>query len=600
MPSEELQALKDGLGAVKASADQSEQRNQETLEAVHDTLAEIIEKLAELENHPAQAAMAHAAAPVIDTADPSTMDIAGTQAPFGEHLAAPVAPAADDLPNMHADAAQMPPPVDAAVGQPMMGVPGLEQPAIDPAPCTPIDPALQAQMQMQPPMAPEMPLEQTVPGEQPAAEPPAGAEASREDFIAAARRAAQSAAFQSRNSGLGSFNMAPQQPGLETGEAAPAEKKSGFKFSLPFLNRKKADNEQEMPPTPGVIDAAQAEQAAEQGATNGKRRQLILAGLVLLAAVSAYSLNTFGKKFLAPKPAMEKSSSLQRTEPMSDLQKALADKKADPVQVTKAPAQDIPVVEPVPNDDLLSGTTGMVAMPTVESETKSDTDMSALAVSTPQAAPTGLVTDNVASSVLGPVAQPSASLQSAAPLGDAMATSTITPPPGTERIGTACYRPHQHRTCKQYGVLPAVDPALAASGRPPWLVTRMPSTSSRRVILKARLFLQDFRPGRRLVSQGSRSGHGPGPVPPRHPVRARPRCAERHDGSGACGMNAPPSVETSSQCTIWPSSTPTMSRTMPSSTRQPAGSRMQLTTACVTAPITSPSFMNGVSASHRT
>ena len=47
--SPELQALEDGLQAVRESAIGADKRNQETLQAVHDTLEQIVTKLAELE-----------------------------------------------------------------------------------------------------------------------------------------------------------------------------------------------------------------------------------------------------------------------------------------------------------------------------------------------------------------------------------------------------------------------------------------------------------------------------------------------------------------------------------------------------------------------
>jgi hypothetical protein len=48
-PSPELQALQDGLRAVAETAASAELRNQETLEAVHETLEQIVVKLTELE-----------------------------------------------------------------------------------------------------------------------------------------------------------------------------------------------------------------------------------------------------------------------------------------------------------------------------------------------------------------------------------------------------------------------------------------------------------------------------------------------------------------------------------------------------------------------
>jgi len=49
-PSPELQALEDGLRAIRDSASTAERRHQDTFEAVHETLAEIVEKIAELES----------------------------------------------------------------------------------------------------------------------------------------------------------------------------------------------------------------------------------------------------------------------------------------------------------------------------------------------------------------------------------------------------------------------------------------------------------------------------------------------------------------------------------------------------------------------
>lgn len=51
-PSLELRALEDGLRAVRETAHASERRNQETLEAVHETLAQIVAKISELERKP--------------------------------------------------------------------------------------------------------------------------------------------------------------------------------------------------------------------------------------------------------------------------------------------------------------------------------------------------------------------------------------------------------------------------------------------------------------------------------------------------------------------------------------------------------------------
>ncbi|MEO1161134.1 MAG: hypothetical protein AAFW74_11880, partial [Pseudomonadota bacterium] len=54
-PSAELRALQDGLAAVRANAETADQRTQATLEAVHETLAQIITKLSEVDSHNAAA-----------------------------------------------------------------------------------------------------------------------------------------------------------------------------------------------------------------------------------------------------------------------------------------------------------------------------------------------------------------------------------------------------------------------------------------------------------------------------------------------------------------------------------------------------------------
>jgi localization factor PodJL len=55
--SPELKALEDGLRAVRESAAGAERRNQDTLAAVHETLSQIVEKIAEIEAGPAGPAM---------------------------------------------------------------------------------------------------------------------------------------------------------------------------------------------------------------------------------------------------------------------------------------------------------------------------------------------------------------------------------------------------------------------------------------------------------------------------------------------------------------------------------------------------------------
>lgn len=188
--SPELLALEDGLRAIRESAASAERRHQDTFEAVHETLAEIVEKIAELE-----------AAPRSATVQP---------------VAAAAAPAA-------------------------------EQPRTEAENQTPAATAAAEDASPQ--------------------EPLSGAD----DFIAAARRAAQAAA--TRPSALRAEYAVLTQP-------APEQKPA----KLSFLQRLKGWR--------GQADATQdtaATGAASAAASQGSRRTLILAGLVVLVAASFFA-----------------------------------------------------------------------------------------------------------------------------------------------------------------------------------------------------------------------------------------------------------------------------------------------------------------------
>ncbi len=255
-PSQELQALRDGLAAVRDSAANADQRNQETLVAVHETLEQIVEKLAELET-----------------------SAAGHQ--VAASLAQQVAPA------------WTPPPVTA----PVAAGPGEVKPAspffdpsgafFDPAPAAQAAPLAAPEPERPAPAAapereaPAATVEPVLP--ETAAADSAGLD-DNDDFIAAARRAAQAAASRS----------AVPQP--EVRAPLKPEARRGARFSLPFLNRTKRPapvtyvngkpvvEEEERRAKPKVVTSA-----------SDKRRKLILAGIVLLAAVSAVTFNLLAR-----------------------------------------------------------------------------------------------------------------------------------------------------------------------------------------------------------------------------------------------------------------------------------------------------------------
>jgi localization factor PodJL len=238
-PSPELIALQDGLRAVRESASASDRRTQETLEAVHDTLEQIVTKLAELET-----------------------------VAVGQQVAAAIAQPGQQQP------AWQPAPAFASDPQ-SIGAPEQQQPPITSAEPNPFEPV---------PPEPANPFvtstTETLPPPETAASEQSSAPA--DDFIAAARRAAQAAS--ANKSILGTIT-----PGISSA------KESRRGFSLPFF-RKSTDSKVQMPPVPGATVKTEAT------ANENKRRRLLLAGVVLLAAMSAYTFNLMGKNRSAPPP----------------------------------------------------------------------------------------------------------------------------------------------------------------------------------------------------------------------------------------------------------------------------------------------------------
>ncbi len=249
-PSPELRALEDGLRAVRESAAGAEQRNQETLEAVHETLEQIVNKLAELETASAGQLIA------------ASMAEQAVAAKAERGHAAP-------QPMPQAAAAPFFDPAGAFDQQiftaPPAAMPSFEAPAEAPRAPDPVQSARPA----------------PAPSDQAAGELPLGT-AEGDDFIAAARRAAQAAA--SRPNAL---NAVPK-PAEE--QAVPGGKKK-LSFSLPFLKGAK--------PLPEPITFVNGQPVVGNrpvaASNDSKRKKLVLAGIVLLAAISAFTFNMLAK-----------------------------------------------------------------------------------------------------------------------------------------------------------------------------------------------------------------------------------------------------------------------------------------------------------------
>ena len=278
--SPELRALEDGLRAVRDSAANSDQRNQETLEAVHETLEQIVNKLTELETSSA-----------------------------GHQLAANMAQQAKEFQTQPAWTA---PEAVETRGQ---------QPFFDPAGVFP-DPVFEAPQPVAEAFNPLPPEPELLPQPEAAAAQPATPdfaagsyepEEPADDFIAAARRAAQAAA------GRASLIGADHKPPLKSGA------NSRFKFSLPFL---KGQTRQQPITYVGGKQVNPEARPAKTGSSN-KRRKLILAGIVLLAAVSAFTFNIMSKS-----PRTAKQTTMIET-PVQHNLAALTDKDtADSLTVT--------------------------------------------------------------------------------------------------------------------------------------------------------------------------------------------------------------------------------------------------------------------------
>jgi localization factor PodJL len=250
--SPELQALEDGLRAVKESAAGSDQRNQETLQAVHDTLEQIVTKLAELET----AAVGQ--------------QVAAAAAALGTQFAAPDREQGENwkMETHQTQPASAPPPPEEDFEESLVsfctGRPGHstcpDQPATPDA--NPLSDWLSKSAL---PSSPEV--------DAPASD---DEEAASDDFIAAARRAAQAAAQKSILASL-----------------APSAK-SARKLNLPFM---KAASKPTRYAPPGEKLPPEIKPAANTN--NNKRRALIIAGLLALAAVSVVTFKILGKPNMA-------------------------------------------------------------------------------------------------------------------------------------------------------------------------------------------------------------------------------------------------------------------------------------------------------------
>ena len=298
-PSAELRAMTEALATLRTGATSTDQRNQETFAAIHDTLEQIVGRLADIE-----------------------MAITGT--------------------------ATSQPPLESPSS------PGRlvsEMPILAPAP---------GSMSFEPPRIPPIESFAPHPAEAnlsplvaPLPDPPSPAEintAPADDFIAAARRAAHAAAKGNPfGNGMTFLNRA---------RAKSTNSPSSSKFSIPFLRR-------ESPPAGPPTDLPPAAALTH----HGRRRTLILAGLVLLAAISAITLRSLWSSrdiTPLPKPPASESEIVPGTDDhqTTGMNVAAGSTAANAIKITNYTDEALTAALPVPSDvDSAAGDTSVAGLP---------------------------------------------------------------------------------------------------------------------------------------------------------------------------------------------------------------------------------------------
>ena len=280
-PSPELIALEEGLAAVKQSSLDAEQHNQETLEAVHETLEQIISKLTEMESR-------DVVAPQPDREEQEDQNN-DWQAAVQSHLQESLTSQADQSPADDESQDLQQPDISSAFDP----GPVPQDPQQQPTPASGQTEALRATSSVQ---QPSQDKTSTAEFEREVfeSESPVEPEAAPLDYIAQARLASQTASTQPKSpiaskAGLIAEKIMPGKKqddltgnanGMETGEV----KKKSSLFSLPFLSKKSS---------PDKISKPVAEKSADKDDQKGSRKRLLMAGLILLIAASSFAYNKF-------------------------------------------------------------------------------------------------------------------------------------------------------------------------------------------------------------------------------------------------------------------------------------------------------------------
>ncbi len=295
--SPEIMALEEGLKAVREASQGADHRNQETLEAVHETLEQIVTKLSELETAAIGQRVAQAAAPtaaaVVSASAPDPFQVS-------DFVATPTI-AEPAPPSITPESPLLEPAANPFEPAPSTGFAGYN----------PFETVAKTADEVKAPAAPD-------------------------DYIAAARKAAQAANGVQKGNILTSLT-----PGV--GKKTDKASKSLLSFKMPFKKDPKAAK---VAPMAGELKLPPEIKAANSN-TAGTRRTLILSGLLALAMVAFFvTKNINGQPPIAPAP--EPTAVQQPAAPVAPAPAAIAPATDTAPAAQPVPAPTTPAVQPAP------------------------------------------------------------------------------------------------------------------------------------------------------------------------------------------------------------------------------------------------------------
>ena len=375
--SPEIMALEQGLHAVRQAAAAADHRNQETLEAVHETLEQIVSKLAELETMTVGQRIGQAIG-ALPMPDEEPAQDHSPASPYQEEPARPSPfpshayrqePAQQSPFSSHAFSQPEPeagPEHDAEMDSPISGFNNFMEPTFSEGHIRfEDDKPFEAEQAFEDPQG----LEPAETEEATPASEDQGTAAPQDDpgigdIIAAARR------VQQINSGALS-NVVP-------GKAKKARTRSSF--SLPFLKR--STSKSTAADTVKPIASAAAASPSPKAANQNNKRRLIVMGVALLAIAGLvfFGTNTLGRIYQSKSPAVEQMSP-QASAPAqgSDATPGLPTPDATPEVKTGQQGDASNALQPV--DPILTGTLPQAQSPSDPSKIISDASNDAAAPS---------------------------------------------------------------------------------------------------------------------------------------------------------------------------------------------------------------------------